>query len=59
VGYKGEIILLANLVYFMYAWYRDSHIDRLCRVHFFVCICSTLTVVRQGRDGAWNLQESG
>jgi hypothetical protein len=31
MGYKGEI-LLANLVYFMYAWHRDGHIVSLCRV---------------------------
>jgi hypothetical protein len=33
MGYKGEIILLANLVYFMYAWYRDGHIVSLCILH--------------------------
>jgi hypothetical protein len=32
VGYKGEITMLANLVYFMYAWYQDGHIVSLCRV---------------------------
>jgi hypothetical protein len=37
VGSKGEIILLANLVYFMYAWYRD--VTLLAYVGFVFCLC--------------------
>jgi hypothetical protein len=61
VGYKDEIILLANLVYFMYAWYRDGHIVRLCRV-----CCSFVYAIRgewsgkQGTEyGTWRSRGSG
>jgi hypothetical protein len=61
VGYKGEIILLANLVYFMYAWYRDSHIVSLCRV------CSSFVYAVRGewpgkegtKHGTWRSQGRG
>jgi hypothetical protein len=61
VGYKGEIILLANLVYFMYAWYRDGHIVSLCRVcsSFVYAVCGEWPGKEGTEHGTWRSRGRG